>query len=83
MTLQRVPDVVVAVPPASLRPKAAAKYLGVSVTTLQGLAIQPVPMPGRGKRPIWVYLVRELDGYLERQAEKRVRIETRRPQRAS
>lgn len=66
------------VQPASLRPAAAAEYLDVSVTTLQGLPIQPVPIPGRGKRPIWVYLVRELDAYLDQQAQKRTMIQTRR-----
>ena len=56
--------------PAALRQRAAAQYLGVSVEFLQGLPIQPLRIPGHGRRGkvVLLYLVRELDAWLAGEA---------------
>jgi hypothetical protein len=68
-------------PPAALRQRAAAAYLGVSVEFLQGLPVQPLRIRGHGRRGkvVVLYLVRELDAWLAIEAEGRERqIQTRR-----
>jgi hypothetical protein len=63
---------VVAIPPAALRPKEAARYVGVSETTLRGLPVLPIRIfPTGGKKPIVLYLRSDLDAYLTAQAAKR------------
>jgi hypothetical protein len=64
--------VVVAIPPAALRPKAAARYLGMGETTLRILPIPPLRICPTGcKKPIVLYLRRDLDAWLEDQAALR------------
>jgi hypothetical protein len=64
---------VVAITPAGLRPSQAALYLGVGVTFLQGLPIVPVRVRGNGPKgkPVVIYLVRDLDAWLDAQAAQR------------
>jgi len=64
---------IVTIAPAGLRPNQAARYLGVGVTFLQSLPITPVRVRGNGPKgkPVVIYLVRDLDGWLEEQATKR------------
>lgn len=64
---------VVTIAPAGLRPSAAAQYIGVGVTFLASLPITPLRVRGNGtgKRPVVIYLVRDLDAWLEEQAAKR------------
>ena len=59
--------------PAGLRPAAAARYLAVGLTFLQSLPIVPVRVRGNGPKgkPVVIYLVRDLDAWLDEQAAKR------------
>jgi hypothetical protein len=51
----------------ALRPKEAAKYLGVSVSLFKTLGIPYRPIPGRGVvRPLRVYRIVDLDSFLAR-----------------
>ena len=63
---------VVTIAPAGLRPNQAAQYLGIGVTFLQSL---PTPLRVRGNgpkgKPVVIYLVRDLDAWLEEQAARR------------
>jgi hypothetical protein len=64
--------VVVAIPPAALRPKEAARYLGISETTLRALPIVPIPIyPTGTRKAITLYLRADLDAYLVVEAAKR------------
>ena len=69
----RVPEPFVAVTPAGLRPAEAARYLGVGLTFLSSLPITPIRVRGNGsgKRPVVIYLRRDLDAWLEQQAAER------------
>lgn len=60
-------------PPAGLRPKAAAAYVGVSPAFLRGLPITPIRVPGSGpkRKPILIYLRSELDAWLAQEASRR------------
>lgn len=64
---------IVAVRPRGLRPRNAARYLGVSLTFLQGLPITPVRIRGTGPKgkAIVLYLLEELDGWLDQEAAHR------------
>ena len=64
---------VVTLTPAGLRPNQAARYIGVGLTFLQSLPIIPVRVRGNGtgKRPVVIYLVRDLDAWLDEQAAHR------------
>jgi hypothetical protein len=58
--------VVAALPPGALRPKDAARYLGVSMTTLRHLPIPSRRVFVTGQRkPIVLYLREDLDAWLE------------------
>jgi hypothetical protein len=61
------------VEPLSLRPRDAAKALGISPRTLWGLTAPRGPIPclrvGNGKRQTVLYPVAELQAWLSRQAE--------------
>lgn len=66
-----------ATPPAeslALRPRDAAKALGISPRTLWGLTAPRGPIPclriGHGKRQTVLYPVAELQAWLSRQAEQ-------------
>ena len=63
----------IALVPAGLRPAAAAQYLGVGVTFLASLPITPVRIRGNGtgRRPVVIYLRRDLDAWLEQEADRR------------
>jgi hypothetical protein len=67
------PGLMIALVPAGLRPAAAAQYLGVGGTFLASLPIAPVRIRGNGtgRRPIVIYLRRDLDAWLEQQAARR------------
>jgi hypothetical protein len=66
-------------PVGALRPKAAAHYLGISVSALRDSAVRKTYLPGRSlKRGILVYRVVDLDAYLERFAEQPVTMQTTR-----
>lgn len=67
------PSPLIHVAPAGLRPVQAAQYLGVGVTFLQSLPIDPIRVRGNGtgKRPVVIYLRRDLDAWLEAQAAQR------------
>ena len=58
----------------ALRPREAAKALGISPRTLWGLTAPRGPIPclriGQGKRQTVLYPVAELQAWLSRQAEK-------------
>lgn len=60
-------------PPLALRPREAAKALGVSVRTLWGLTAPRGPIPcvrvGVGARKTVLYPVADLRAWLSRQAE--------------
>lgn len=59
-------------PPLALRPRDAAKMLGVSPRTLWGwtqAGIVPCVRVGTGKRKTVLYAVAELQAWLTRQAE--------------
>jgi hypothetical protein len=62
------------VDPLSLRPRDAAKALGISERTLWGLTAPRGPIPclriGNGKRQTVLYPVAELQTWLSRHAEK-------------
>lgn len=62
-----------AVESLALRPREAAKALGVSARTLWGLSAPRGPIPclrvGNGKRQTVLYPVSELQAWLSRQAE--------------
>ena len=64
---------VVTIAPAGLRPAAAARYLGIGLTFLHGLPIVPLRVRGNGPagKPVVIYLVRDLDAWLEEQAARR------------
>jgi hypothetical protein len=64
---------VVAIAPAGLRPAQAAQYLGVGITFLASLPIIPLRVRGNGngRRPVVIYLRRDLDAWLEEQAARR------------
>lgn len=65
--------------PAYLRQRDAAKYLGVSVRYFQlHVDVRPKELPGRGRRPILLYPVRELDAWVERASDPRSRAGARR-----
>jgi hypothetical protein len=50
-----------------LRQKAAAEYLGVSIRYFrENVDVEPKQLPGRGKRPLLVWSMRELDAWVER-----------------
>jgi len=59
------------VEPLALRPREAAKALGISPRTLWGLTVPRGPIPcvrvGDGKRQTVLYPVRELQAWLSRQ----------------
>mgnify|MGYP005852863719 FL=1 len=59
--------------PLALRPREAAKALGISTRTLWGLTAPRGPIPclriGRGRRPIVLYPVAGLQAWLSRPAE--------------
>jgi hypothetical protein len=61
------------IPPAALAPKDAAAYLSVGITFLRGLPITPLRIQGTGKgrREKLLYLVRDLDAWLEAEAARR------------
>jgi hypothetical protein len=64
--------IVVAVSPAALRPKEAARYLGLSETTLRALPIAPVrTFPTGARKPIVLYLRTDLDAWLAAEAARR------------
>jgi hypothetical protein len=67
------PGVIGSLPPAALRPKDAARYLGLGVTFLGSLPIRPIRVRGTGKtgKAVILYLVRDLDAWLEGQAARR------------
>lgn len=58
--------------PLSLRPRDAAKALGISTRTLWGLSAPRGPIPclrvGHGKRPSVLYPVSELKAWLSQQS---------------
>jgi len=60
--------------PLALRPREAAKALGISPRTLWGLTAPRGPIPclriGRGKRQTVLYPVAELQAWLRRQSEE-------------
>jgi len=64
---------IVTIAPAGLRPQRAAQYLGVGLTFLQSLPITPLRVRGNGPKgkPVVIYLVRDLDAWLEQQAAQR------------
>jgi hypothetical protein len=65
-------SVAVDIPPAAFRPKDAARYLGVSETTLRYLPITPLRLFVTGHRkPIVLYLRTDLDQWLAAEARKR------------
>jgi hypothetical protein len=68
-----VSNEVVGIAPAGLRPAQAALYLGLGLTFLQSLPIAPIRVRGNGtgKRPVVIYLRRDLDAWLEAQAAQR------------
>jgi hypothetical protein len=57
----------------ALRPRDAAKALGISIRTLWGLTVPRGPIPclriGHGKRQTVLYPVSDLQAWLSRQAE--------------
>ena len=61
------------VDPLALRPREAAKALGISARTLWGLTAPRGPIPclriGHGKRQTVLYPVAHLQAWLSRQAE--------------
>jgi hypothetical protein len=61
------------VEPLALRPREAAKALGISARTLWGLTAPRGPIPclriGHGKRRTVLYPVADLQAWLSRQAE--------------
>jgi predicted DNA-binding transcriptional regulator AlpA len=61
--------------PLALRPREAAKTLGISARTLWALTAPRGPIPclriGHGKRQTVLYPVAELQAWLSRQAEAR------------
>lgn len=61
------------VAPLALRPREAAKALGISPRTLWGLTQPRGPIPcvriGRGKRQTVLYPLTDLQAWLSRQAE--------------
>ncbi len=64
---------VVAITPAGLRPSQAAQYIGVGLTFLQSLPITPVRVRGNGPKgkPVVIYLVRDLNAWLDEHAARR------------
>ena len=58
----------------ALRPRDAAKALGIGVRTLWGLTVPRGPIPclrvGHGKRQTVLYPVADLQNWLSRQTEK-------------
>ncbi len=52
-------------PVGALREDAAARYLGVGVTTFRGFGIPRVLLPGTGGRPIPVYRIADLEAFLD------------------
>ena len=58
----------------ALRPREAAKALGISARTLWGLSAPRGPIPclriGHGKRQTVLYPIADLQDWLSRQAEK-------------
>jgi hypothetical protein len=73
MGTPHTPEPIVTLPPAGLRPSQAAQYLGVGVTFLASLPITPIRVRGngRGKRPVVIYLRRDLDAWLDAEAAQR------------
>jgi hypothetical protein len=72
---------VVSIAPAGLRPSMAARYVGVGLTFLQSLPITPLRVRGNGPKgkPVVIYLVRDLNAWLDEQATQReptIRITT-------
>jgi len=51
---------------AVLRPKDAARYLGIGMETLRTSSVRRTYLPGRGVKGILVYRVVDLDAYLDR-----------------
>jgi hypothetical protein len=51
----------------------AARYIGVGLTFLQSLPITPLRVRGNGPKgkPVVIYLVRDLDAWLDGQAARR------------
>lgn len=57
-----------------LRQRAAAEYLGVSVRYFQQhVTVMPKELPGRGKKPVLVYQVAELDAWVARVSDPKSR----------
>jgi len=56
-------------PVGALREDAAARYLGVGVTTFRGFNIPRTLLPATGGRPIPVYRIADLDAFLGRYRE--------------
>ena len=67
------PSPLIHVAPAGLRPVQAAQYLGVGVTFSPVSSSDPIRVRGNGtgKRPVVIYLRRDLDAWLEAQAAQR------------
>ncbi|HVX38773.1 MAG TPA: hypothetical protein VHB25_04290 [Gemmatimonadaceae bacterium] len=60
--------------PAYLKQKAAAAYLGVSVRYFQQhVTVRPKELPGRGRKPLLVWCVRELDEWVARVSDPKSR----------
>jgi len=48
----------------ALRPKDAARYLGIGIETLRTSPVRRTYLPGRGVKGILVYRIVDLDAYL-------------------
>lgn len=65
--------------PAYMKQKAAAAYLGVSVRYFQlHVDVRPKELPGRGRRPMLVWSVAELDAWVARVSDPKSRSGTAR-----
>lgn len=60
--------------PAYVKQKAAAAYLGVSVRYFRDhVDVRPKELPGRGRRPMLVWSIAELDAWVARVSDPKSR----------
>jgi hypothetical protein len=60
--------------PAYLKQPDAARYLGVSVRYFQQhVDVRPKELPGRGRRPLLLWSVAELDAWVNRVSNPKTR----------
>jgi hypothetical protein len=72
-------DHMTAIAPAYLNRADAAAYIGVSTRYFRRhVSVRPKELPGRGKRKVLVYAVRDLDAWVERVSSTNSRVGTTR-----